>query len=96
MSFSSVYLDASSPDQLVTQVLGPDVARGHHLQVIVPSGKFLVFFPDGDGDDGEGFTLWSVVVSPGFDPADDTLGRRTELLEEFPKQRELIERCTED
>ena len=91
-----MYLDDTAHDQLVTQVLGPDPAQGHNLQVIVPSGKFMTFFPlqEDESKRESGFTLWSCVVSPGFDPADDTPGVREELVKMFPKQKKLIEKYT--
>ncbi len=44
----------------------------------------------------KGFSLYSVVVSPGFDPRYDVMGTRTDLLKKFPKQAELITSCTDE
>lgn len=40
------------------------------------------------------FVLFSVVVSPGFDIRDDVAGNREELVKQFPKHKDFVERFT--
>ncbi|GGO56413.1 cupin [Streptomyces daqingensis] len=59
--------DGAVPDDApATVTLGPDVASGHVPQAVVPPGVWQRARPT----DGDGETLVSCVVSPGFDFAD--------------------------
>jgi predicted cupin superfamily sugar epimerase len=68
-----------SPDgRLETHVLGPDIAGGHQLQLVVPEGcwkaaRLL----------GEGYALISEAVAPGWDVRDRDLATPA-LLREWP------------
>ena len=84
-----------SPDSLVKQVLGPDPAQGHVLQAVVPAGRFMageLLEEEGLKDESKSFTLFSVIVSPGFDLQDDTSGDKDKLVKEFPKFKDFIEK----
>ncbi len=74
------------PDgRLETAVLGPDLAAGQQLQLVVRGGVWKAsHLPQGD------YGLISEAVSPGFEYADMTLGERSELLEAFPQHADLI------
>lgn len=74
------------PDgKLETAVLGPDVEAGQVLQLSVPGEVWKAsHLPEGD------YGLISEAVSPGFDFADMSLGRRADLLERFPQHAELV------
>jgi uncharacterized protein len=78
--------DGSS--QVVT--LGPDLAAGQHVQLLVPAGVWqgtrLV-------DDGQVALLGCSVV-PGFDFADYTSGSYKELTAKWPEQAERIQQLT--
>lgn len=56
--------DGDRPGAARESVLGPDVARGEHPQLVVPAGTWQAARPLG------GEALVSCVVSPGFDFAD--------------------------
>lgn len=80
-----------SPSGAVSEtILGPDLSAGHQLQHAVPAGSWFGAYPGL----GAAFSLVGCTVSPGFDFADFELGRRDELLREFPRARGLIERLT--
>jgi hypothetical protein len=70
--------------------LGPDLAAGQHVQLVVPAGVWqgarLV-------DDGE-FALLGCTVTPGFDYADYRGGSYAELVEKWPLEAERIRRLT--
>ncbi|TXS89571.1 cupin domain-containing protein [Parahaliea maris] len=78
------------PDgRLETAVLGPDLAAGQRLQLVVRGGIWKAsHLPEGD------YGLISEAVSPGFDYADMTLGERDELLQSFPRHAEVIRAYT--
>jgi predicted cupin superfamily sugar epimerase len=57
--------DRPAEDALTEVMLGPDVAAGHHPQVLVPAGMWQSAAPAGTEP-----VLVSCVVAPGFDPAD--------------------------
>lgn len=73
-----------------TVTLGSNLARGQHLQLIVPKdvwqGSRLL--PGGK------VALLGCTVSPGFDYADYETGRRDELIREYPRFTELIKLLT--
>jgi predicted cupin superfamily sugar epimerase len=69
-------------------VLGPDPTADHLFQVPVLAGCW--FGAESSGD-------WSLVgcaVAPGFEYHDFELGKRADLVAQFPEHRELIERLT--
>ena len=77
---------------LETHVLGPDPTQGHKMQMVVKGGtwkasKILTTGPYGYGLIGE-------AVAPGFEYIDMQLGKRTELVNQFPQYRELITSLT--
>ena len=78
------------PDgRLETAILGPDLAAGQQLQLIVRGGIWKASnLPSGD------YGLISEAVAPGFEYADMQLGDRAELLEMFPVHAELIRAFT--
>jgi predicted cupin superfamily sugar epimerase len=75
--------------RLETCVLGHDLAAGQVLQLAVRGGTWKASHLPG-GNHG----LISEAVSPGFDPADMSLGDRATLQARFPEHREIIERFT--
>jgi predicted cupin superfamily sugar epimerase len=77
------------PDGTLEQVvLGPDVAAGQQLQLLVRGGIWKSSqLLSGDA----GYGLISEAVSPGFDYNDMTIGRADELSAQFPQHRNLIE-----
>lgn len=43
---------------------------------------------------GGHYAFMGVVMAPGFDPADYTIGKRAELISQYPDQKELITALT--
>lgn len=70
--------------------LGSEHARGEHLQHVVPAGTWFGALPA----PGSAFSLVGCTVSPGFEFSNFELGRRDELLLQFPRAQELIEQLT--
>ena len=81
-------LFADGGSEIIT--LGHDIMNDQHVQVTVPrdvwQGCFL--------NDGGEFALMGCTVAPGFEFADYRHGDRGELLEQYPRERELILRLT--
>lgn len=75
-------------------VLGDDIRNGQTPAMMVRGGTWKASEVPADGL--AGFGLITEVVSPGFDYADMTLGKRSELLTRFPQHSDLIERLTRD
>lgn len=73
-----------------TLVLGPDLARGEHVQLVVPAGVW-------QGSRlmrGGKAALLGCTVSPGFDYADYRGGSYEELAEKWPGRRDWIRGLT--
>jgi uncharacterized protein len=71
-------------------LLGRDAEAGQVLQAVVPAG---CWFASHVAD----WKLWALVgctVAPGFDFEDFEMGKRAELVGEYPQHRKLIERLT--
>lgn len=69
---------------------GRDHGAGERVQALVPAGSW-------QGSRvvaGEGWALFSVVVAPGFDPADYEHGAREALLERWPAHSALVRALT--
>lgn len=60
------------------------------FQAIIPGGCWF----GGELADPDGFALLGCAMAPGFDFADFELGRRADLLAEFPASADLITRLT--
>jgi predicted cupin superfamily sugar epimerase len=75
-----------------TVVLGPDLERGHAVQVVVPRSVWQgsVLEPGGE------YALLGCTVAPGFDYADYEGGRRAKLTAQYPQFADLIKRLTLD
>ena len=75
---------------LVTYTLGPDPEKGEDLQVIVPANHWFGAATAKDG----AYTLASCTVAPGFDFRDFEMADRSELLIEYPAEKDIITRLT--
>jgi predicted cupin superfamily sugar epimerase len=71
-------------------VLGPDLAAGQELQVVVPRGVWQGSLLEPSGS----FALLGCTVAPGFDYADYEHGRREELIRDYPEHAPMISRLT--
>ena len=65
-------------------VLGPDLAAGQHVQLLVPAGVWQGTRLIGDGK----VALFGCSVVPGFDFADYTSGSYAELVSRWPTHAE--------
>jgi uncharacterized protein len=74
--------------QLVT--LGPDLATGQHVQLLVPAGVWQGTRLIGDGK----VALLGCSVVPGFDFADYTSGSYAVLVAKWPEQAKHIRALT--
>ncbi len=68
-------------------LLGADPDNGGQLQKVIPSGFwFSAAIENGD------YVLLSCTVAPGFDFADFELGKREDLIKQFPQyENEIVE-----
>jgi predicted cupin superfamily sugar epimerase len=66
--------------------LGTDILNGMHPQVVVPKETWqgARLYPGGR------FALLGTTVSPGFEFADYETGRRDELINSYPRFRDMI------
>ncbi len=71
-------------------VLGGDILGGQAVQRVVPAGTWQGSKLAAGGR----YALMGTTMSPGFSLADFELGRRTELVGQFPKWRAHIEALT--
>src|ERR1700735_2999738 len=71
-------------------VLGPDLAAGQHVQLLVPAGVWQGTRLIGDGE----VALLGCSVVPGFDFADYSSGSYAELSVKWPERAERIRRLT--
>ena len=65
--------------------LGIDFARGESPQIVIPKNHWF-----GAKTTGNSYSLLGCTVAPGFDFEDFELGKREELIREFPDQKETI------
>ena len=70
--------------------LGPDLAAGHHVQLMVPAGVWQGTRLLGDGQ----VALLGCTVTPGFDFADYHSGGFAELAAKWPSEAESIRKLT--
>lgn len=70
--------------------LGPDLAAGQQVQLVVPAGTWQGARLIGDGE----FALLGCTVTPGFDFADYRSGSYGELAAQWPAEAERIRELT--
>jgi len=71
-------------------ILGPDLAAGHHVQLLVPAGVWQGTKLIGDGK----VALMGCSVVPGFDFADYTNASYAELTSKWPEHAGRIKELT--
>lgn len=71
--------------------LGQDVLTGQRIQVTVPKDSWQGAFLKQGGK----FALMGTTIAPGFKFNDFELGRQEELLQQYPNQRDLILKLTQ-
>jgi len=80
-----------SPEGKVEKIiLGQDVKNGHKVQHVVPRGYWFGASPN----KGARFSFVGCTVAPGFDFEDFEMGKREELLRQFPDSADVIEKFT--
>ena len=71
-------------------ILGPDLVAGQQVQLIVPAGSWqgsrLIR--------GGRYALQGTTMAPGYEQDDFELGKREDLLRDYPGQAELIRGLT--
>ena len=70
--------------------LGPDLAAGQHVQLVVPAGAWQGTRLIGEGK----VALLGCTVTPGFDFADYRSASYEELLEKWPQEAARIRALT--
>ena len=83
-----VQLRPTGESKVVT--LGPDLAAGQHVQLVVPAGVWQGTRLIGDGK----VALLGCTVTPGFDFADYRSGSAEELIAKWPGEAERIRALT--
>ena len=82
-----------SPEGNVEKIiLGQDVRSGQKVAHIVPAGYWFGAVPNA----GSRYSFVGCTVAPGFDFADFEIGKRAELLKQFPQAKEVIELLTDE
>ena len=71
-------------------ILGPDLAAGQHVQLVVPAGVWQGTRLIGNGK----VALLGCTVTPGFDYADYRSASYAELAEKWPQETERIRALT--
>ncbi len=90
-------------DPLVVQVISPerncsaiflgrDLEAGQVLQAVVPAGSWFASHVA----DWKSWALVGCTVAPGFEFEDFEMGKRGELVREYPRHRGVIERLTRE
>ena len=73
-----------------TVTLGHEILHGQYVQYPIPAGTWF----GTRLHRGENFALLGITVAPGFDFADFEIGRREELIAQYPGWREAITALT--
>jgi predicted cupin superfamily sugar epimerase len=78
------------PNRYEVCVFSNDIASGGSPMKMIPGGSWL-------GSrliTGGNYALMGVTMSPGFNPADYQIGKRKDLIRQYPEQKGLIEQLT--
>lgn len=88
------YFVISPQGDLSRYVLGPDLFKGHHLQLLVEAENWKASRLLATSQHGYG--LLGEAVAPGFDYSDMTLAQRENMLNLFPQHHQIIHQLTKD
>jgi predicted cupin superfamily sugar epimerase len=72
--------------------LGKTLENGEEPQIVVPWGVWF----GAELVDKSSLALVGCTVAPGFDFQDFEMGKRTDLLKQFPQHKEIISQLTRD
>ena len=71
--------------ELIQETLGADILSGEKLQLLIPGGCWRAATMKETGlANGQGFSLTSEAVAPGFDYDDNTLAKADDIRTRFP------------
>jgi hypothetical protein len=70
--------------------IGKDLAKGERPFAVVPHGCWF----GGTVDEPDSFALVGCIVAPGFDFDDFELGKREELVRQYPQHVSIIKKLT--
>ncbi len=79
-----------SKGKLELKRVGSNISEGDNFQLTINAGCWFA----AELIDKKGFTLIGCTVSPGFDFNDFELGKRDELIRQFPDHIDVISRLT--
>ncbi len=79
-----------SPNRSEVCIFSNDIAAGGSPMKLIPGGTWMGSRLAAAGS----YALMGVTMSPGFDPADYSLGNREELIKQYPEQAALITELT--
>ncbi len=82
-------LHPDSSSDVIT--MGHKIDKGQQVQVVVPKGAWQGTYLQACGF----FALMGSTMSPGFEFSDYTAGIRESLLQQYPEQKELINRLSD-
>jgi len=68
--------------------LGPRIEKAEQFQILIPAGTIF----GAELSDPGSFSLFSCMVSPGFEFEDFELFEKEDLLQAYPKHSEIIEK----
>lgn len=68
--------------------LGNDIAKGQKYQQIVQCDLWFVAFPENEVS----YSFVGCTVAPGFEYSDFELGKRDELISQFPQHKDLFDK----
>jgi predicted cupin superfamily sugar epimerase len=71
-------------------IFGNNLALGRSPMKVIPGGTWL----GSRLTPGGSWALMGVSMAPGFDPVDYAIGDRKQLIDQFPKQEQLITQLT--
>lgn len=72
-------------------ILGQNIKSGEKLTHVVPAGYWFGSYPN----PGTPYSFVGCTVAPGFDFADFEMGKREELLKQYPNAKKEIEFLTD-
>jgi uncharacterized protein len=75
-------------------LMGPDVTGAHAPQVIIPSGEWQGARIAAGSRSPHGWSLFGCTVTPAWDERECEVGKRDELLREFPEHGAIIRSLT--
>lgn len=70
--------------------IGKNLDKGEQPHAVIPHGNWF----GGTIEEVNSFSLVGCIVAPGFDFEDFELGKRDELMKQFPQHKALIEKLT--